>query len=342
MDMRSAPIKGPYLLFLGDSQDSRLTKTAAGVHHWCTEKCKGQLRFDAQTVDLGLPDMTPKKFQEQYGSGTLVIGVANVGGFFPESWINTLVSALEYGLDIAAGLHSKLGDIGPVAEAAHKYGRQLFDVRFPSGPLVVGSGKKRSGKRLLTVGTDCVVGKMYTALEITREMQARGANVDFRATGQTGILIAGCGISVDAVVGDFISGAAEMISPDNEIDHWDIIEGQGSLSHPGFAGVSLGLLHGSQPDAMVLCHEPGRHLIAFSDSYPVPDIEETIAMNTSAAKLTNPAAEVVGISLNSKWMDRNEADDFIETLQQRTGLSVVDPVRTGVGSIVDGLLGSVL
>jgi uncharacterized NAD-dependent epimerase/dehydratase family protein len=338
VEMQSTQIAGPFLLFLGDSQDSRLTKTAAGVHHWCPEMCKGQLRLDGETVDLGLADITPKKFQERYGSGTLIIGVANVGGIFPNSWIKTLVSALEHGLDIASGMHSRLADISPVSEAAHKYGRQLFDVRFPSGPLVVGTGKKRSGKRLLTVGTDCVVGKMYTALEITREMQARGAKVDFRATGQTGILIAGSGICVDAVVADFISGAAEMISPNNENDHWDIIEGQGSLSHPGYAGVSLGLLHGSQPDALVLCHEPDRKLIAFSESYPVPDIQTTIDKNSLAAKLTNPAAEVVGISLNSKSMERSQANDYIRSLQQLTGLPVVDPVRTGVGAIVDRLL----
>lgn len=338
MDMRADTIDGPYLLFLGESQDARLTKTASGVHQWCPEKCKGQLRLEGCMVDLGLPDFSPEEFSAAHASGTLVVGVAGVGGGYADSWVEPLRTALEHGLDIASGLHVRLSDIGVLAETAKKHGRRLIDVRFPPRTLRAGNGAKRTGRRLLTVGTDCAVGKMFTALAIAKEMKDRGLKADFRATGQTGILIAGSGISVDAVVADFISGAAEMLSPDNSADHWDVVEGQGALTHPGYAGVSLGLLHGSQPDALVLCHEAHRKHVAFLEAYKVADIEQAIEDNTRAARLTNPAAKVVGISVNTKSLGVEAAKDYIRAMRQRTGLPVCDPMRTGVGVIVDGLL----
>ena len=152
----------------------------------------------------------------------------------------------------------KLGDNAEIAAAAAKHGRKLFDVRHSAERFATGKGAKRPGKRLLTVGTDCSVGKKYTALALERAMRARGLNADFRATGQTGVFISGRGVSVDAVVADFIAGAAEWLTPANDPGHWDVVEGQGSLFHPSFAGVTLGLLHGAQPDAFVVCHEPTR------------------------------------------------------------------------------------
>src|SRR5262249_26969628 len=150
-------------------------------------------------------------------------------------------------------------------------GARLVDVRVPPTNLPVGSGRKRTGMRLLTVGTDCAVGKKYSALAITRELQRRGLKGTFWATGATGIMIAGGGLPVDAAVCDFTAGAAEVLSPDNDADHWDVIEGQGSLFHPGYAGVTLGLLHGSQPDAIVVCHEAGRRTHAGCPHYLLPD-----------------------------------------------------------------------
>ena len=162
-----------------------------------------------------------------------------------------------------------------------------------------GTGKKRSGKRVLTVGTDCAVGKKYTALAIEKEMRSRGVDADFRATGQTGIFISGRGIAVDSVVSDFVSGAAEWLSPAAAPQHWDVIEGQGSLFHPAYAGVTLGLIHGSQPDVMVLCHDLARTGIADYDGYAIPSYEACFEAYLAAARLTNPAARFAGVSLNT-------------------------------------------
>ncbi len=186
------------------------------------------------------------------GAKTLVIGVANRGGVIADSWLAVLHEALAQGLDIASGLHNKLSDVPQLKADAERLGRELFDVRHPSEAFPVATGVKRSGKRLLAVGTDCSCGKMYTTLAMEKEMRQRGMDVDFRATGQTGILITGMGVSIDAVVADFISGAVESVSPENDKDHWDVIEGQGSLFHPSYAGVTTGLIHGARqmPDTL--------------------------------------------------------------------------------------------
>ena len=170
-----------------------------------------------------------------------------------------------------------------------------------------GTGKKRSGRRVLTVGTDCAVGKKYTALAIEKEMRARGVDADFRATGQTGIFISGRGIAVDSVVSDFVSGAAEWLSPAAAPQHWDVIEGQGSLFHPAYAGVTLGLIHGSQPDALVLCHDLARTGIADYEGYAIPSYEACFEAYLAAARLTNPAARFAGVSLNTSSLDEAAA-----------------------------------
>ena len=332
--MKLPTIRKPYLLFLGDSPDLLTAKTAIGVAHWRPEWCAGQMRLAGCAADAGLPDMTIAEAAGK-GVGTLIVGVATTGGVLPDGWNGYMVEAIEAGLDIASGLHSRLADIPAIAEAAARHGRQVFDVRHPTQALECGTGKKRSGKRLLTVGTDCCVGKMFSALAIAREMEERGMGVDFRATGQTGIFIAGGGISVDAVVADFISGATEALSPDGDADHWDIIEGQGSLLHPAYAGVSLGLLHGSQPDALVLCHEAGRLAMDDMDGRPMPGIEETIDANLRAARVTNPDVRMVGICLNTRQLDESAAHAAIAETAEQFGLPCVDPVRTGVNPIVD-------
>src|SRR5262249_56993932 len=173
-------------------------------------------------------------------------------------WLDDLEAALEAGLDAVSGMHTRLGSFERLKRAAERGRARLVDVRTPATPIPVASGRKRSGKRVLTVGTDCALGKKYTALALTRALETVGIAATFRATGQTGILIAGSGIAMDALVADFLAGAAEMLSPDNLPDHWDVIEGQGSLYHPAYAAVTLGLLHGSQPDAIVLCHDTAR------------------------------------------------------------------------------------
>src|SRR5260221_8086568 len=243
------------------------------------------------------------------GLKTVIVGVANRGGVLSPDWVALLTRALELGLDLASGLHQRLVDYPQLKEAAARLGRQLFDVRHPTQSFEVATGAKRSGKRLLTVGTDCSVGKMYTSLALEKEMRARGLKADFRATGQTGIFIAGSGVSIDAVVSDFVSGAVEWLCPKNDPDHWDLIEGQGSLFHASYAGVTLALIHGAQPDALVMCHEPTRaHMRGLRHS-PLPDLKLCIERNIEAARLTNPSACCVGVAVNTGALDAAAARD---------------------------------
>jgi len=327
-------IEQPYLLFLGDAADQLAAKTAQGIFDWRPEVCVGQLRFSDCNANLDLPE-TSLEEAVQRGAKTLVIGVANRGGVISHAWTEVLVRALDLGLDLASGLHSKLSDVPELAAAAERNGRRLFDVRHPNRQLTVGDGKKRPGKRLLTVGTDCSCGKMYTSLALERELRQRGVKADFRATGQTGILIAGSGVSVDAVVADFISGASEGLSPANDPDHWDLVEGQGSLFHPSFAGVSLGLLHGSQPDVIVMCHEPTRTHMRGLPHYALPDIGTCIEANLAAARLTNPDVVCAGLAVNTSRLDAAAAKACLGELEAAIGLPAVDPVRNGVGRLVD-------
>jgi len=322
---------------LGDAPDQLAAKTAQGIADWRPETCVGQLRFTDCNAELGLPDMSLSEGLES-GAKTLVIGVANRGGVISDIWTEVLVKALDLGFDLASGLHGKLANVPDLAAAAARTGRKLFDVRHPSETFSVGDGKKRPGKRLLTVGTDCSCGKMYTSLALEREMRARGLKADFRATGQTGILIAGGGVSIDAVVADFISGASESLSPSNDADHWDLVEGQGSLFHASFAGVSLGLLHGSQPDVIVMCHEPTREHMRGLERFALPDIRTCIEVNLSAARLTNPAVACTGLSVNTSRLDPEAAKSCLAELEAEFGLPAVDPLRDGVGRLVDEIV----
>ncbi len=331
-------IRHPYLMFLGDAPDHLAAKVADGVAKWRPDWCIGQFRLPGCKADLGLADMTLEQARAA-GAETVIVGVANRGGFLSDDWIAPLENALDLGFDIASGLHVRLNDIAALRTRADDAGLKLFDVRHPDEAYEVGTGRRRTGKRLLTVGTDCSVGKMFTSLAMEREMKARGMKADFRATGQTGIFIAGSGVSVDAVVADFISGATETLSPDNDPDHWDLIEGQGSLFHASFAGVSLGLTHGSQPDAMVLCHALDRTHMRGLPGVPLPDLRACIALNEETARLTNPAARVVGVSVNTSGLDDRAAEAALSEIEAETGLPTVDAFRQGAGRLVDALPG---
>lgn len=326
-------IKTPYLLFLGDAPHA---KTAFGVRDWRPDSCLAQYRYPSCSLDLGLPEMD---FGEAHRAGarTVLLGSAPAGGALPDHWIADLLRALEAGLDIASGLHSRLNDHPTLAPAASRLGRTLWDVRHPSRTFTIDGFEKRPGKRLLTVGADCAVGKKYTALAIEKEMRARGMAADFRATGQTGILIAGGGVAIDAVVADFIAAAAASLSPAADPDHWDVVEGQGSLFHPAYSGVTLGLLHGTQPDAMVLCADPTRITLGDFDSYPQPDLAECVRIYDEMARLTNKAARVVGVSLNTSKLGAVEAAALLAETRERLGLPCIDPIRIGVAPIVDML-----
>lgn len=327
-------LKTPYLILIGEENDATYAKTGMGIVQWRRDLVAGQLRFPGCAVDLGVPDITISE-AAQAGVGSLVIGVAPIGGTVPDRWWQVMEEAALAGLDIVCGLHLKLADNPAVVAAAKQTGARLIDVRVPPARLPVGNGIKRSGKRVLTVGSDCAIGKKYSALALQQAMREAGMKSTFRATGQTGIMIAGEGIPIDAVVGDFISGAAELLSPDNDEDHWDVIEGQGSLFHPGYSGVSLGLLHGSQPDAFVVCHDATRTAVSGWEHFALPTIAECIKQHQLMGRRTNPDIRCVGISVNTSGLKSSNRSDYLTRVSAETGLPCIDPLIEGCNSIVD-------
>lgn len=327
-DSDSTALPAPYLLFLGDTTEPAFAKTAFGLRDWAGDRCVGEYALPEATVTTGLARLSPDEAMRK-GARAMVIGVANPGGVIPDSWLPPLLEALAAGLDLVAGMHIRLADLTPIRDAAQRFGRRLFDIRTPPADIPVGTGRKRSGRRLLTVGTDCALGKKYTALSITRGLRSRGLDATFRASGQTGILIAGSGIVIDSVIADFASGSAELLSPDADPTHLDVIEGQGSLFHPSYAAVSLALLHGSQPDLFVVCHKPRREFILGHPGYRLPAIEDVIDLTISAGRLTNKAIRCAGVSLATNDLDDEAAARVIAETSERLSLPVADPVRGG-------------
>jgi uncharacterized NAD-dependent epimerase/dehydratase family protein len=326
----------PYLLFLGDAPDALAAKVAQGIRDWRPDDSVGQIRLPGCNADMGLPDMTVAEAVAA-GAKTLVIGVANRGGVISPAWKEVLVEALEAGMDVAAGLHNLLRNEPELGAAAAHSGRALHDVRYPVVQYPIADGKRRSGKRILAVGTDCSCGKMYTALAMEKAMLARGMKATFRATGQTGILITGDGVPLDAVVADFMAGAIEALTPANDEDHWDLIEGQGSLFHASYSGVTLALIHGGQPDALVLCHEPTRKHMRGLPHYPVPSLDELRPLALQVARIVNPDCRVIGCAVNTAALSEAEAEAYLAETEKRLGLPCVDPFRHGADRLVDAL-----
>ena len=329
-------IEQPYLLFLGDAADPLAAKVAQGIRDWRPEAAIGQFRLPDCNADMGLPDMSIAEAVAA-GARTMVVGVANRGGVISPAWIDVLRQALAAGMDLASGLHNLLRDEPALVEAAHTHGRSLHDVRVPSVKYPIANGKRRSGKRCLAVGTDCSVGKMYTAIAMERAMHARGMKASFRATGQTGILITGDGVPLDAVVADFMAGAIEWLTPDNEPDHWDLIEGQGSLFHASYSGVTLALIHGGQPDVLILCHEPTRSHMRGLPDYPLPSLEELASLSLHLARVVNPACRIGGVSINTSGLADEQAFAYLAAVERQMGLPTVDPFRQGADRLVDTL-----
>lgn len=330
-------LRKPYLLFIGDAENEAQAKTAFGLRDWARESCLAQLRLDGSQLDLRLPEMSARQ-AALAGAGSLVIGIAPVGGQIPSSWRSTLLDAVEAGLDVVSGMHTPLEQIPELADAARRRGVALIDVRLPRQSFAPATGRRRSGKRLLTVGTDCALGKKYTALALTNALRAHGIDADFRATGQTGIMIAGAGIAIDAVTADFAAGAAEALSPAAAADHWDVIEGQGSLFHPAYAGVTLALLHGSQPDVLILCHDPTRvHLNAFPD-FPTPDLQVAIARYLLSARLTNPQVRLAGISLNTSMLGAAAREALLAQTSALVNVPCFDPLQTDLSAVLDHII----
>ena len=329
-------IETPYLLFLGDAPDGLAAKVAQGIKDWRPEYAVGQFRLEGCKADMKLPDFSIAEAVEK-GVKTLVIGVANRGGVISPAWKSVLIEAMEAGLDLASGLHNLLRNEADLAAKAKELGRTLHDVRIPAVQYPIATGKKRAGKRMLAVGTDCSVGKMYTALCVEKAMREKDMKATFRATGQTGILITGDGVPLDAVIADFMAGSIEYLSPDNDADHWDLIEGQGSLFHASYSGVTLALIHGGQPDALVLCHEPNRAHMRGLPDYQLPALETLRALALQMARIVNPDCKVVGISLNTSAMTEEEALEYCRQTEQRMGLPTVDPFRHGGERLAEAL-----
>ncbi len=330
-------IETPYLLFLGDAPDMLAAKVAIGIRDWRPENALGQISLPGCGADLGLTEMSLEQGLEA-GAKTLVIGVANRGGVISAAWKEVLVKALELGYDIASGLHNLLRDEGELVAAAQTHGRTLHDVRVPTVAYPIATGVPRSGKRCLAVGTDCSVGKMYTAMAMDAEMQKRGLKSTFRATGQTGILITGSGVPLDAVIADFMAGSVEYLTPDNDEDHWDFIEGQGSLFHVSYSGVTMALVHGGQPDALILCHEPTRDHMRGLPGFKLPTLEALQDVALQLARVSNPDVVVAGISINTQHLNDEDAKAYCAQVEDKMGLPTVDPYRHGAGRLVDALV----
>jgi len=329
-------LKTPYLLFLGDAPDPLAAKVAQGIRDWRPEYSIGQFRQEGCKADLGIPDMSIDEAVAA-GAKTLVVGVANRGGYIGPSWISVFEDALRAGMDIASGLHNLLSDEPKLVALAKELGRTLIDVRIPQQEYPIANGVKRSGKRCLAVGTDCSVGKMYTALAMEKSMRERNMKASFRATGQTGILITGNGVPLDAVIADFMAGSIEWLTPPNDDDHWDLIEGQGSLFHASYSGVTLALIHGGAPDALILCHEPTREHMRGLPDYQQPSLEALRDMALSLAHVVNPDCKVIGISVNTANMSDDEAAAYLSETESRMGLPTVDPFRDSADRLVDAL-----
>lgn len=325
-------IKTPYLLFIGDVPDMLAAKTAQGVVDWRPDRCVGQMRMEGCGADLGIAEMNIEEAVAA-GAKTFVVGAANAGGVLKDTWIPHVVAAIEAGMDVASGLHVRLQDVPQIANAAQENGVLLHNLRHSDRTYPTGKGTPRKGKRLLAVGTDCSVGKKYSALCIERDMKAAGFNAEFCATGQTGLLIAERGVALDAVVADFISGAAEFITPEKDENNWQVVEGQGSLFHPSFSGVTLGLLHGSQPDAFVVCHEPTRTNMRGVPT-PLPSIQQVIDATIMMGKLTNPNISCVGICVNTHALGEDEAKAYLAKTGEEYKLPCVDPLRFGASDVV--------
>ncbi len=327
-------ISRPYLIFLGDIVDPLDAKIATGLKHWRFDDCFGQVRLTSEALDVGLPSHTLESARKS-GVRTAILGGSPAGGRLPESWIEFAADALTLGFDVVSGLHDRLTDQPRLKGLAETFGRRLIDIRHSDARFPIGSPRRRNGRRILTVGTDTCVGKKFTALSMTEAMRRTGYDVSFRATGQTGLLISGGGIVIDGVASDFVSGAVEVLSPSADIDHWDVIEGQGSLLHPSHAAVTLGLVHGAQPDYLILCHVAGTQSLVDWPEISIPSLNNYADLYLEAAYLTNPEARVLGLSINTSALQTDKVDTVLQKISDDTGYVTVDPIAKGVSGLVE-------
>ena len=332
------------ILAEGKSGDPHYGKTARGVMRYVPEQVVVLLdRARAGETEQGFPIVGTVEEALAYEPTTALVGVATQGGRFPPAWRELLRACVQSGLDLENGLHEFLADDAELVDLAARHGVELRDLRRPPPGLNVPTGENMDldAHIVLTVGSDCAIGKMTVSLELDRQARERGLRSVFVPTGQTGIAIAGWGIAVDAVVADFIAGAAEQLVVEGAQRGGDLlwVEGQGSLVHPVYSGVTLGLYHGSAPHLLVLCHEAGRTEIegAGGGPHPIPPLGELVRLHEDLA-LPARAARVVAIALNTRSLSDDEARAAIAAAERETGLPTDDPVRFGPARLVDAVL----
>ena len=293
-------------------------------------------------LGVGIPVVRDIHEALAYQPDTLMIGIAPAGGALPSSWRWQLLSAIKAGLDIISGLHFFIADDEELATAARSHGVTIWDVRRPPDKTRIATfTPHRSGSHtILTVGSDCAVGKMSTVLEINREASRRGLNSVFVATGQTGMMISGNGLPVDRIIADFVAGMVEEMVIDfaNTFD-WVFVEGQGALNHPAYSPVTLGLIHGSMPDAMIFCHKADKTIVGNYEHCPIPSLTRLVQINEEAASWLRPdrSCKVVGLSLITQGLSDREARDAVRLAQDETGLPATDVVRFGADILLEAL-----
>ena len=334
------------ILAQGFSDDAHYGKTAHGVIRYRPEEVVAILdsKRAGKTHEGGFPVVGTVLEALAYEPNTALVGVATQGGRFPPEWREVLKECIKRGLNIENGLHEFVTDDPELSELAALHGVTLRDLRKPPGGLNVPTGENltHDSKVVLTVGSDCAIGKMTVALELDAETRRRGIRSEFVPTGQTGIAIAGWGISVDAVVADFLAGSAETLVIEGRDRGGELlwVEGQGSLLHPAYSGVTLGLLHGSAPHALVLCHQVGQEIVDHDERFPMPSLSRLVDLYERSSLIARPA-KVVAIALNSRNVDDEGAHAAIAAAEAETGLPADDPVRFGSERIVAAVLDGV-
>jgi uncharacterized NAD-dependent epimerase/dehydratase family protein len=329
------------ILAEGRSGDPHFGKTGRGVIRYRPDDVVAVLDSTrAGETDDGLPVVASVRDALAFDPTTALVGVATQGGRFPPAWRDLLKDAIASGLDVESGLHEFISDDPELTALAREHHVELRDLRKPPAGLNVPTGANLShaATTILTVGSDCAIGKMTVSLELDREARSRGIRSEFVPTGQTGMAIAGWGIAVDAVVADFIAGAAEQLVVEGVGRGGEVlfVEGQGSLLHPAYSGVTLGLIHGSAPHAYVLCHMAGESVVDGDERYPIPPLSELVALHERISLLPRPAP-VLAVALNTRLLDEDAARRAIEETEAETGLPADDPVRFGAGRLVDSL-----
>jgi D-glutamate N-acetyltransferase len=344
-DSVSAPATRYLVLAEGKSGDPHFGKTARGVMRYAPEKVVALLDTErAGETEQGWPIVGRVEDALHFEPNTALVGVATQGGRFPPAWKELLRTCVSNGLHVENGLHEFLTNDPELVELARRHNVELRDLRKPPPDLNVPTGENLDvpATIVLTVGSDCAIGKMTVALELTNEARRRGEKAEFVPTGQTGIAIAGWGIAVDAVVSDFLAGAAERLVVEAHARGGELlfVEGQGSLLNPLYSGVTLGLFHGSAPHLLVLCHKSVQRYIEDDERYPIPPLSELVELHERTALLSRPA-RVAGIALNTRGLDDAEAAAAVDAAEAETGLPATDPVRFGAGPLVEAVLAQV-